>query len=109
MRFDCLPSSTFPSEFASREVVPLLDHIGTFESESCEDVGKLRDGGIGATIGLGKSSYRDCAYAVFTQNKKPSAIAAQALAKRKIVPSDWARLMDLFTTVTTDGLVWTTT
>ena len=109
MRFDCLPSSTFPSEFASREVVPLLDRNGTFESESCEVVGKLRDGGIGATIGFGKSSYGDCAYAVFTQNKKPSAIAAQALGKQEIVPRDWARLMDLFTIVTTDGLAWTTT
>lgn len=46
MRFDCLPSSTFPSEFASREVVSLLDRNGAFESESCEVVGKLRDGGI---------------------------------------------------------------
>jgi hypothetical protein len=46
---------------------------------------------------------------VLTQNKKPTAIAAQALAKQEIVPSDWARLMDLFTIVTTDGLVWTTT
>src|ERR1700722_17993155 len=109
MRFDCLPSSTFPSEFASREVVPLLDRNGTFESESREDVGKLRDGGIGATIGLGKSLYGDCAYAVFAQNKKPSAIAVQALAKQEIVPSDWARLMGLFSIVTTDGLVSTTT
>src|ERR1700730_18322818 len=87
MRFDWLPSSTFPSEFASKEVVPLLDRNGTFESESYEVVHKLRDGGIGATIGFGKSSYGDCAYAVFTQNKKPSAIAAQALAKQEIVPA----------------------
>jgi hypothetical protein len=46
---------------------------------------------------------------VFTQKKKPSAIAAQALGKQEIVPGDWACLMDLFTIVTTDGLVWTTT
>src|ERR1700686_2290652 len=109
MRFDCLTSSTCPSEFASREVVPLLDRNGTFESESCEVASKLRDGGIGLTIGFGKSSCGDCAYAVFTQNKTPSAIAAQALAKQEIVPSDWARLIDLFTIVTTDGLVCTTT
>ena|ERR1700733_2452821 len=102
MRFDCLTSLTLPSEFASREVFPLLDRKGTVESESCEVVGKLRDDGIGATIGFGKSSYGDCAYAVFTQNKIPSAIVAQALAKQEFVPGDWACLMDLFIIVTTD-------
>lgn len=98
MRFDCLTSLTVPSEFASREVFPLPDRKGMVESESCEVVGKLPDDGIGTTIGFGKSSYGDCAYAVFTQNKTPSAIVAQALGKQEIVPSDWGCLMDLFIT-----------
>ena len=104
MRFDCLTSATFPSEFASREVVTLLDRDGTLESKSCwvGDGGKLRDGGIGAKIGPGKSSYGDCAYTVFTQNNKPRTIAAQALAKQEIVPSDRGRLMELFKIVTAD-------
>ena len=88
MRFDCLPSAIFPSEFASREVVSLLDRECSFESEPCcgEDGGELNDGGIGEKIGRGKSSYGDCAYAMFAQNKKPKAIAAQALrAKRESV------------------------
>jgi hypothetical protein len=96
MRLDCLTSAIFPSEFASREVVTLLDRDGSSESESCcgEDGGKLSDGGIGAKIGSGKSSYEDRAYAVFAQNKKVRAIAAQALrAKREIVRSDREQLM----------------
>jgi hypothetical protein len=61
----------FQANFASREVVSLLDRECSFESEPCcgEDGGELNDGGIGAKIGRGKASYGDCAYAVFAQNK----------------------------------------
>src|ERR1700722_1998935 len=112
MRFDCLTSVTFPSEFASREVVSLLDRECSFESGSCcgEDGGKLNDGCVGAKIGPGKSSYGDCAYAVFPQNKKPRAIAAQAWrVKGERMRRKREQLIDLFEIVTTDGFVWIST
>src|ERR1700738_4438843 len=112
MRLDCLTSAIFPSEFASREVVTLLDRDCSFESEPCcgEDTGKLRDSGIGAKIGPGKSSYEDCADAVFAQNKKPRAIAAQALrAKQESLRRDRERLMGPLKIVTTDVFVRTST
>src|ERR1700676_1625473 len=110
MRFDCLTSATFPSEFASSEVVTLLDRNGLVESESCggEDGGELTDGCVGAKIGPRKSSYGDCACAVFPQDKKPRAIAAQVMrAKREIVQRDTEPLVKPFKSVTTDE--WTST
>jgi hypothetical protein len=107
MRLDCLTSVIFPREFASRGVVTLLDRDGSVESESCggEDGGELSDGCVG-----GKSSYGDCAYAVFPQNKKPRAIAAQALrARRERMRRNTEQLIDLFEIVKTDGFVWIST
>ena len=86
------------------------DGLGSVESESCggEDGGELSDGCVGAKIGSGKSSYGDCAYAVFPQNKKPRAIAAQVVrAKREIVRRDTEHLMKPFKSGATD--VWTST
>ena len=110
MRLDCLTSAIFPREFASTEVVTLLDRDGLVESESGggEDGGELSDGCVAAKIGPRKSSYGDCACAVFPQDKKPRAIAAQVVrAKREIVQRDTEHLMKPFKSVTTDE--WTST
>src|ERR1700719_1705127 len=110
MRLDCLTSETFPREFASREVVTLLDRDGLVESESCggEDGGELSDSCVGAKIDPGKSSYGDCACAVFPQNKKPKVIAAQVVrAKREIVRRDTEHPMSPFKSGATD--LWMST
>src|ERR1700741_5334324 len=86
MRLDCLTSALFPSELASRDVGTLLDCGWSFESDSSrgEDTGPLGDPCIGATIGRGASSAENCAHALFVQDSRASAIAAQALrAKQK--------------------------